>query len=150
MQWILAKRYVASLLFHTRPLRKGYFIEFIWIHPGLLLLKSIISATIIFKKPHATQRPIFSDETMMSQKWHVKGESLWTTYYLLRCGPKKLLVEVARTLISQEKNCNYHVACSSSTRVSKLRSHYRPHPKDGEGNVFSLSTPGRGGGTHIP
>ena len=27
--------------------------------------------------------------------------------------------------------------------------YYRPHPKDGEGNVFSLSTPG-GGGTHIP
>ena len=25
-------------------------------------------------------------------------------------------------------------------------SFYRPHPKDGEGNVFSLSTPGGGGG----
>ena len=32
------------------------------------------------------------------------------------------------------------------SRVPQLKdAYYRPHPKDGEGNVFSLSTPGGGG-----
>ena len=30
--------------------------------------------------------------------------------------------------------------------ITTIINYYRPHPKDGEGNVFSLSTPGGGGG----
>ena len=40
------------------------------------------------------------------------------------------------------------VRCVPLKQVTGFSHHYRPHPKDGEGNVFSLSTPG--GGTHIP
>ena len=52
-----------------------------------------------------------------------KKQKVYEQTYLLHCSKKQLLTEVARTPISQWKNCNYHVACLSSTRVSKLRSH---------------------------
>ena len=39
-------------------------------------------------------------------------------------------------------------AFTGDIRCVRCAHFYRPHPKDGEGNVFSLSTPG--GGTHIP
>ena len=34
--------------------------------------------------------------------------------------------------------------------ISRIANHYRPHPKDGEGNVFTSSTPGGGGGQVSP
>ena len=39
----------------------------------------------------------------------------------------------------------------TAKHMQQLKMHfYRPHPKDGEGNVFSLSTPGGGGGGGYP
>ena len=48
----------------------------------------------------------------------------------------------------KEVNCDWF---SSVRRIQvSLMRFYRPHPKDGEGNVFSLSAPGWGGGYPYP
>ena len=39
------------------------------------------------------------------------------------------------------------ISCCKTNTFCGISSYYRPHPKDGEGNVFSLYTPGGGGGS---
>ena len=102
---VFAKRFFAPLLSHTSPSKKGHFIQFVWER--------------IYWSVKTQINYLYNND---SQKWQ-KKQKVYEQTYLLHCSKKQLLTEVARTPISQWKNCNYHVACLSSTRVSKLRSH---------------------------